>query len=102
VKGEPATTVEGALISRMAWPAVPQLSDINPSTATLKAHGSRADSLPSPGRADLAKYLAETRTKPGCALDTLSSSNAMALGYQDGSEFHRASAHHERTADAEI
>jgi hypothetical protein len=33
-KGTPATTVEGALISRVAWEEVPQLSD---ASARMKA-----------------------------------------------------------------
>jgi hypothetical protein len=48
VKGERATALEGALISRIAWPE-PQPTDINPAIATLNERSSCAlNTLPIP------------------------------------------------------
>lgn len=70
VKGEPATALEGALISRVA--GVPQPNVTNPATAALNAHSRSArPTLRTPRRADAPENPALKHTKPAFALDTL-------------------------------
>src|SRR5580704_17537207 len=86
VKGEPATTAAGTLISRMAWDE-PQLNDTSPAIATLKARSS-------PKRAELREDFAKKRRKPEFTLDT----NPLRLPRRSDTgvagEFERDSAHH--------
>jgi hypothetical protein len=72
LKGAPATTVEGAVISRIAWDE-PQLSETSPRIATLEADNNRGTSS---NLKDLNEN-AVSRRKPG--LDTLSSLDTVAV-----------------------
>jgi len=70
-KGTPATTFGGALTWRVACDE-PQLNDIKPAIAALKAHSHRTGRrLRALKRADFPEKFAEQRTRLASVLDTL-------------------------------
>jgi hypothetical protein len=78
VKGEPATALEGALMTRFAA-GVPQPNMTSPATHVLNAHSRiAASTFRKPRRADLPENLA---SKPAAALDTLSPPSTPTTGH---------------------
>ena len=73
LKAEPATTVEGAVISRIAWEE-PQLKDTRANSAAIKVQSRRVATFCSPRWSYLPENLL-LLTRPAFELDTLSSPN---------------------------
>jgi hypothetical protein len=97
VKGEPATALEGAVISRVA--EVPQPNVTNPATATLNADSRNArPTLRTPRRADAPENPALKHTKPGCALDTLPLPLSLRSGPDMAVDFETSQPHQHRSA----